>query len=674
MPAHRVPLIWSGKTQKEKTLNRYDPIGKNIVNVMCYCGLIRTISSNPINLIAVLDPSDASICTISWSEPVSSGGTNIITYRISANPGNLSGVVDGDTTSFVLTGLIYGYIYTISVTAVNSIGNSEPSTITIRIPIAPSAPINLLTSIDQINTNTCILSWSAPTSDGGSPLTSYSISGSPGNLLITTIASTTSYTFNGLIPGTLYTFVVTARNSAGSSLPTTITVRIPTVPSAPINLSTNLITTLIPNGANIDCTILWDEPVSNGWSPITGYSITGLPGNFSGLTTGSTRSYSFTGIMPIITYTFSVIAKNIVGNSVPATINVSVPIPPSEPTNLLANIVNTPIPTGTNIDCVVSWNNPASDGGAVITGYRITGSPGNFLQLTTPSTKTYTFTGLSSVTSYTFNVIAINSEGNSLPSTLTITTPPVYTVIQIFTSDGMFTMPTGNPKLTNITPINLFIVAGGGGGGKILSVPLPTYAYGDAASYCGGGGAGGILQETTTMSLGTSHIVSIGTGGDTNMNGNPSSFDTFTALGGGRGATIGGSGGTGGSGGGGGAQQGSAGSGTVGQGFNGGANGGGGGGAGSVGVSFNMNLPNGGDGIDYHGNWYGGGGGGMNGDYDYRGGHGEGGRGGGGRGGCIISQIGPGSEQGYPGIANTGGGGGAGWAGGSGIVIISAII
>jgi hypothetical protein len=73
--------------------------------------------------------------------------------------------------------------------------------------------------------------------------------------------------------------------------------------------------------------------------------------------------------------------------------------------------------------------------------------------------------------------------------------------------------------------LEYLIVAGGGGGGQ---VPGDTYPYE------GGGGAGGVLSGSISIDPG-SHVVEVGSGGVVRLNGNNSSFISFTTFGGGYG-------------------------------------------------------------------------------------------------------------------------------------------
>ena len=246
---------------------------------------------------------------------------------------------------------------------------------------------------------------------------------------------------------------------------------------------------------------------------------------------------------------------------------------------------------------------------------------------------------------------------------------------------------SGNFVLSATKNIEYIMVAGGGSSGR----------------YGGGGGAGGMLAGSVSNLSPNTYAIVVGAGGvhtgadPGSDNGDDTTFNSLTAIGGGRGGTGGGNGYDGGSGGGGSYNSSSGGAGTAGQGNNGGGSSygnpypsGGGGGKGAVGgnASSSTQAGSGGNGINTYSAWAtatstgdsgyyaGGGGGGTAGGSGYTGGGagGTGGNGGGGSGG-----VGGSGQQ--SGQANTGGGGGGGayngsasqaypTNGGSGIVII----
>lgn len=78
--------------------------------------------------------------------------------------------------------------------------------------------------------------------------------------------------------------------------------------------------------------------------------------------------------------------------------------------------------TAGNGSCQVAFTAPGSDGGATITGYTATSTPGSFTG--TAASSPITVTGLSNGTGYTFTVYATNSAGNSSNSSASATCTP----------------------------------------------------------------------------------------------------------------------------------------------------------------------------------------------------------------------------------------------------------
>jgi hypothetical protein len=80
----------------------------------------------------------------------------------------------------------------------------------------PTAPQSVSATAAKAS---AMVSWSAPSSDGGAPITSYVATSHPANKTCTTAATTC--TISGLANGTSYTFTVTALNRVGASASST---------------------------------------------------------------------------------------------------------------------------------------------------------------------------------------------------------------------------------------------------------------------------------------------------------------------------------------------------------------------------------------------------------------------------------------------------------------------
>ena len=200
---------------------------------------------------------------------------------------------------------------------------------------APGAP----TGVVATRGNTQVtLTWSAPASNGGSPVTGYSVTAT--NVSTSTSSSdacpvsdtstTTGCTITGLTNGDSYTFAVAAINAVGTgsfslaSSPVTPA----TVPGAP--------TGVVATRGNTQVTLTWSAPASNGGSPVTGYICTLLFGynNPSRFVRGTTSdSCTFTGLSNDAAYGIQVTAVNAVGSSpVSERFVSSTPLPTSTPT------------------------------------------------------------------------------------------------------------------------------------------------------------------------------------------------------------------------------------------------------------------------------------------------------------------------------------------------------
>ena len=316
-------------------------------------------------------------------------------------PVTIPNTISGDTD------FINGEPYTFNVTANNIIGSSARSndSNSIILSTIPDAP----TTITCVSENSqVIVSWIAPTNNGGSAITSYTVTNNAGVDPVTTInGSTTTATVSGLTNGTSYTFTVFATNINGDSLPSIASSEIipSTVPNVPTSVS--------GTSGNTQATISWTAPVATGGSAITSYTVTSNPGGLTKTTTdGSTTTATVEGLTNGTSYTFTVVATNIKGSSSASTASSEI-IPSTVP-----NVPTSVSGTSGNTQATISWTAPVATGGSAITSYTVTSNPGGLTKTTlNGSTTTATVEGLTNGTSYTFTVVATNIKGSSSAST-----------------------------------------------------------------------------------------------------------------------------------------------------------------------------------------------------------------------------------------------------------------
>ena len=116
------------------------------------------------------------------------------------------------------------------VTATNSHGIGMATSNSLG-PILASVPLQPLSVTAAINTSSSAnVTFSAPSSDGGASITSYTVTSSPGGLTATR-SSPGTVTITGLTTTVLYTFTVTATNSAGTSAPSAPSNSIRSIPA-----------------------------------------------------------------------------------------------------------------------------------------------------------------------------------------------------------------------------------------------------------------------------------------------------------------------------------------------------------------------------------------------------------------------------------------------------------
>jgi hypothetical protein len=123
-----------------------------------------------------------------------------------------------------VTGLTNGTSFTFTVAAKNNIGTSSPSESSAAVvPLTVSGAPTSVTGVS--GDGQVAVSWVAPTRNGGSSITGYTVTSTPGAKTCTTTGALTC-TVTGLTNGTSFTFTVAAKNNIGSSVASTASVAV----------------------------------------------------------------------------------------------------------------------------------------------------------------------------------------------------------------------------------------------------------------------------------------------------------------------------------------------------------------------------------------------------------------------------------------------------------------
>ena len=301
--------------------------------------VLATTPTAPLGLVA--SAQSASQIELSWQPPSSDGNSTIVGYVVerSVNSGTTWSVLVQDTgsnaTTFSDTGLASGTTYSYRVSAINGEGTGIPSNTSSATTASstqgvPSPPTGLAAtplSYSQIN-----LSWTTPSSNGGSSILGYEIERSANGgatwspVMPDTGSTATTFSDTGLGAGKTYLYRVSAINSMGTSIPSNLasSTTLATVSSSPTSLTATAV-------SSSKITLSWVAPGWNGGAAITGYEVERSNDGVSGwsvlaASTGSTSTtYSDTTVSSGTTYYYRVSAINSAGSSTPSNVDSATP-------------------------------------------------------------------------------------------------------------------------------------------------------------------------------------------------------------------------------------------------------------------------------------------------------------------------------------------------------------
>jgi titin len=271
-----------------------------------------------------------------------------------------------------------------------------------------------------VSSSRIALSWQDVTSETG-----YRIERSPAGTndwaaVGTSAADVVTFDDTGLPASTAYSYRVMATSDQGDSAPsniataTTAAAADTDAPSTPSDLSA----TIVKNRVELS----WSTSADSGGSGLAGYRVwrssSGTTGTYALLATTTSTSFTDGGAAKQ-TYWYQVTAYDGAGNesarSNTVTTATATPPPPDAPSDLIATTVSS-----AGID--LTWRDVTGED-----GYRVQRTPENANSWTTVATTaadvtSYSDTGLSALTSYSYRVVATSPNGDSSPSSVATAT------------------------------------------------------------------------------------------------------------------------------------------------------------------------------------------------------------------------------------------------------------
>ncbi len=355
--------------------------------------------------------------------------------------------------STLVTAMLTQGSYVFKLTAIDNNGNSGSSTVTVTVnplviipppPPPPTTPptVSAGTTVTiTLPVSTASLTGTA-TGNAGSTIstTTWSFTSGPNTPVITT-ASSLSTTVTGLIQGS-YIFTLTAVDNNGNTASSTVTVTVnpavvipPPPPPPPTTPPTVSAGTTVTITLPVSTASLTGTATGNAGSTIstTTWSFTSGP-NTPVITTASSLSTTVTGLIQG-SYIFTLTAVDNNGNTASSTVTVTVnpavvipPPPPPPPTTPPTVSAGTTVTITLPVSTASLTGTATGNAGSTIstTTWSFTSGP-NTPVITTASSLSTTVTGLIQG-SYIFTLTAVDNNGNTASSTVTVTVNPAVVI------------------------------------------------------------------------------------------------------------------------------------------------------------------------------------------------------------------------------------------------------
>ncbi len=432
--------------------------------------------SEPLGITA--QPQGDQAIAVRWDAPAESGGSPVqsyvVQYRGNSTTWTTAPASAVSGTSALITGLSPSFFHQFRVAAVTAGGQGAFSALAYARPITlPSAPtLGTVTSGD----GAVQLAFTAPSSDGGSPITAYRVerlvAGSwvtlqeaPGQVSGATVR------IEGLVNGEVHTLRVVAVNAAGTGAPSAQASIVPSrVADAPGSLA------IVPGDGRVD--VSWTAPADGGaaitgyavevqvaggaWSPVAPSRIVGTTASVDGLVNGTSVAVRVAAINARGTGPWSSISAT------PRTV-------PDAPAVASA----TPGDGAVTLDVEA----PASDGGDPVTGYvvqqRIAGGAWAAPVEVAFDDASAVISGLANGVAVELRVAAQNAAGVGAWSTVVSVTPRTVpdapTGLSVEARDAAVWITWAPPAFDGGAAIDAWRVEMRADGGAWRTIPVVVY-------------------------------------------------------------------------------------------------------------------------------------------------------------------------------------------------------
>jgi len=330
----------------------------------------QTVPGAPTKLLASVLKSTT--MTLTWTAPGTSDATAATGYDVTYGvPGDVMQTLSTTSTTAALAGLAPGTTYAVSVQAKNATGSGGTVAGLFTTTSSPTTPLGVSAKAGD---RQVILSWSAPSDPGSSPVTGYLVqqstftastgTWSAWSTRVSSVAGLTT-TFTGLTNGTAYRYQVQATNAVGGGR---FSESVSVTPVGLAAAATGL--KVVVKDRSVD--LSWSAPTDTGGSPVTRYSIEQSAYSATTKTWGSWRAVASTatlaatigGLSNGTTYQYRVQTTTAVGAGAYSSVVSATPVGlPSAPGSLKA--------TRGDKSVKLTWAAPTSTGGLPLAGYTV---------------------------------------------------------------------------------------------------------------------------------------------------------------------------------------------------------------------------------------------------------------------------------------------------------------